>query len=174
MLYMDAMIVADYIVANSIAGEYHRKVNNLELQKYLYFLNARFLVETGEPLFQDDIEKWKFGPVIPTVYHEYKNFGAASINAVSNHETLQIVDGKVVFVEKPSNFNCLKSEVKRIINETVNSLSMIDRFDLVEKTHTHTEWKKDELRIMNGERHLKYSNDGIKEYFSNNVNARIW
>lgn len=171
---MDAMIVADYIVTNSIAGSYNHSINNLELQKYLYFLNARFLVETGEPLFDDDIEKWKFGPVIPNVYHEYKNFGAGPIISTSMHETLDFIDGEVVFKENPSDFNCLADDVKKVIDDTVDKLSTIDRFDLVEKTHEHTEWKKDEIRIMNGEHHLRYSNDGIKEYFSKNESAQIW
>lgn len=171
---MDAMVIADYIVSNSIAQQYNHKVNNLELQKYLYFLNAQFLVERGEPLFNDEIEKWKFGPVIPTVYHEYKNFGAGSITSVSEHENLQIVNGQVVVSKHPSNFEIIPEDIKDMINETVRKLSEIERFELVEITHEHTEWKKDESRIMNGERHLKYSNEGIKEYFSNNREAQIW
>lgn len=169
-----AMLIADYIVEKSIEGKYDHEINNLELQKYLYFLNARFLVEKGEPLFEDDIEKWKFGPVIPKVYHEYKNFGSGSINVVSKHEKINFSDGKITFSENPSNIEKLKEFEKNMIDTTVEKLSEIDRFELVDITHEHTEWKKDELRIMNGERHLKYSKDGIQEYFSSNATAQIW
>lgn len=54
-------------------------INNLKLQKVLYFLQAEFLVRFGYPCFDEKIEAWDFGPVIPCVYHHYKVYGAASI-----------------------------------------------------------------------------------------------
>ena len=35
---------------------------------------------TGKKLFDDPICAWKHGPVVPDVYHEYKNFGSNGIN----------------------------------------------------------------------------------------------
>lgn len=56
-----------------------RSVNNLRLQKLLYFIQAQFLVDTGGPCFDDEMQAWDIGPVVPSVYHEYKYFGSSSI-----------------------------------------------------------------------------------------------
>ena len=74
-----ALFVANYIIeySNNMGDE----MNNLKLQKLLYFINARFLVEENRSLFEENFEKWKFGPVIPSVYHEYKSCGAFGISS---------------------------------------------------------------------------------------------
>jgi uncharacterized phage-associated protein len=47
-------------------------VTNMKLQKLLYFAQAAHLAVYGEPLFNDEIQAWKFGPVVPNVYRFYK------------------------------------------------------------------------------------------------------
>lgn len=54
-------------------------ISNLKLQKLLYYAQAWYLVNFTVPLFDDLIEAWDFGPVIPNVYHEYKRFGCDPI-----------------------------------------------------------------------------------------------
>ena len=69
--------IATYVVwRENMCG---RGVNNLRLQKLLYFIQAQFLVDTGEPCFDDEMQAWDIGPVVPSVYHEYKYFGSSSI-----------------------------------------------------------------------------------------------
>lgn len=75
---MHALFVANYIIEYSNKKGY--KINNLKLQKLLYFVNVRNILENGAPLFEESMEKWKYGPVVPDVYHEYKRFGAFSIS----------------------------------------------------------------------------------------------
>ena len=54
-------------------------ISNLKLHKLLYYAQAWYLVNFEMPLFDDSIEAWDFGPVIPDVYHEYKRFGCNPI-----------------------------------------------------------------------------------------------
>ncbi|WP_172507385.1 Panacea domain-containing protein, partial [Enterococcus faecalis] len=65
-----AMYVADYII--DYCNKHDIEINNLKLQKVMYYLQAKSLVETNEPLIDEELQKWKYGPVVPTVYHEYK------------------------------------------------------------------------------------------------------
>ena len=46
----------------------------MKLQKLCYYAQGYALAETGE-LFPDDFQAWQRGPVIPTLYHMYKQFG---------------------------------------------------------------------------------------------------
>lgn len=50
----EALFVANYII--EYCNDHNLEINNLRIQKLLYFINARNLVENGSPLFQDKIE----------------------------------------------------------------------------------------------------------------------
>ena len=50
-------------------------MDNLKLNKMLYFAQGHSLAETGDALFDDQIEAWDHGPVVSRVYHTYKDRG---------------------------------------------------------------------------------------------------
>ena len=53
----------------------------MQLLKVSYISHGWSLGLCGSPLFKDDVEAWKYGPVIPGVYHKYKKFGYSHITA---------------------------------------------------------------------------------------------
>ena len=55
-------------------------MTNLRLQKLLYFAQGWHLARYGRPLFDDDIEAWRLGPVVRSVYNEYKAYGKSGID----------------------------------------------------------------------------------------------
>ena len=48
-------------------------VSNLMLQKLLYYAQGWSLVLRDEPLFNDEIEAWVHGPVVPSVFRRFKH-----------------------------------------------------------------------------------------------------
>lgn len=54
-------------------------ITNLKLNKLLYYAQGVQLARTGEPLFNEPIEAWRLGPVVPSVYHTYKVCGSNPI-----------------------------------------------------------------------------------------------
>jgi uncharacterized phage-associated protein len=54
-------------------------VSNLKLQKLVYYAQGFFLAIFDRPLFEDRIEAWTHGPVVPALYHKYKNYGRCAI-----------------------------------------------------------------------------------------------
>ena len=74
---MKALEVAKYVVTKCKKDEY--PISNLQLQKILYYIQHDFLKKNNKPLFDDDFEAWKFGPVVPSVYYEYSYLGALKI-----------------------------------------------------------------------------------------------
>jgi uncharacterized phage-associated protein len=46
----------------------------MKLQKLLFFTHADFLIRTGRPLIKQEFEAWDYGPVIPSLYREFKKF----------------------------------------------------------------------------------------------------
>lgn len=65
----DALTIAKYIIQKS--NEEGHPVSNLQLQKMLYYIQREFLQRRNSPLFNDDFEAWRFGPVVPDVYRKY-------------------------------------------------------------------------------------------------------
>lgn len=99
-------------------------LSNLKLQKLLYYLQGFFLSQLGRPLFDEDMEAWNYGPVVPSVYHHYKIFGATSIPIPSNEQTVDLgEEGEALFQEVYSRFNRYSASA------------------LVEMTHAESPWQ---------------------------------
>lgn len=52
-------------------GKSHRELTQLRTMKLLYYMQAASLVVRQEPLFNDPIKAWKYGPVVATVHGRY-------------------------------------------------------------------------------------------------------
>jgi uncharacterized phage-associated protein len=56
------------------------QIDTFKLQKLVYYCQAWHLVWAGEPLFDEPIEAWANGPVVPALYQRHR--GAFSIAQV--------------------------------------------------------------------------------------------
>lgn len=80
---MNALSAVD--VANElirVAHETGKPISNMKLQKLLYLAQGIHLALNNDTsLFEDDIEAWKYGPVVPSVYHKFKIYFSGEIPA---------------------------------------------------------------------------------------------
>ncbi len=68
-----AVRVANFFIAKGLSeGE---SITPLKAQKLVYFAHGWHLALYGQPLINEDIQAWKFGPVVPSLYHRLKEFG---------------------------------------------------------------------------------------------------
>lgn len=70
--------VAEYFLAltDEDAGDF---ISNLKLQKLAYYAQGFHLALYGEPLFKERIMAWTHGPVVPDLYHAYKQYESGPI-----------------------------------------------------------------------------------------------
>ena len=61
------LAVANKILAYGASATNGELVSNLKLQKLLYYVQGFHLAVFGEPLFEEEIEAWMYGPVVPSV-----------------------------------------------------------------------------------------------------------
>ena len=59
---------------NEIDREAGDSITNLKLQKLVYYAQAWSLALLNRPLFGDAVEAWAHGPVVNSVYQEYKGY----------------------------------------------------------------------------------------------------
>jgi uncharacterized phage-associated protein len=50
------------------------EISPMKLQKLVFFLHADFLVKHGRALIKQEFEAWEHGPVVPSLYAEFKRF----------------------------------------------------------------------------------------------------
>lgn len=129
MLY-PACDIARYIVNYSNKKEY--LCSNLKLQKLMYFVQAYSLITTKRPIFEETIEAWDFGPVVPAVYHEFKRFGAGNIPFIKRYY--------VGYQEYAYDPGLINKKSRRLIESVVDHFKDYSSTDLVELTHSQAPW----------------------------------
>lgn len=163
-----AMDVANYLVQH-FANQGQPIINSL-LLKILYYAQADSLRKTGKPLFTDKIEKWGYGPIVPVVYSYFKSYGAAPIKEMQQY----------VLTDKNNAWTLIKPEERQLAKDDTYWLDKLadeiqtkftkNSFDLVKLTQKEQIWLKDKLKIKAGNMHIHYTNQEIKDYYSDNVN----
>lgn len=84
-----AIAVANEFIERHERGELC-DLTPMKLQKLLFYTQSWHLkLHNGTPLLDDLFARWKYGPVIPSLYHELKKYGSCSIR-----EPIRIIQEK--------------------------------------------------------------------------------
>jgi uncharacterized phage-associated protein len=98
-------------------------VSPMKLQKLLYFVASDYAKATGKPLFSEQFQAWDYGPVVRSVYDEFRSFGGSPIRAYAKDAA-----GKSKMVNESKN-ESLETSIDRIWehakNKSAVSLSRI-------------------------------------------------
>jgi uncharacterized phage-associated protein len=97
--------IASWFVRYS-ADELGAPVDPMSLEKLIYYAQAFHLVLEGEPLFPDEIQAWKWGPVIPGVYKQYASYGADPIILPLDGDAAALGKGTEKFLTEIVEFFC--------------------------------------------------------------------
>ncbi|MFH1620548.1 MAG: type II toxin-antitoxin system antitoxin SocA domain-containing protein [Patescibacteria group bacterium] len=119
-------------------------LTNLKLQKLLYFAQAVSLSLKDQPLFNDKIEAWKFGPVIPVVYHALKEFENAPVKITSATQEIS-------------------PEVASLLENVWSVYGKFSAHELVNITHNHLPWKE---VYLSGGKNNEITAESIKKYYA--------
>ena len=124
------------------SNEQNYGISNLKLQKILYFVQAYFLLNSDGkcPCFDEKIEAWDFGPVVPEAYHEFKQYGSGNIPFVKSyldyedeHDIWSI--RRIAFEDKQ-----ISQKDKMMIDAVVDEFSAFSATSLVNLTHNQDPW----------------------------------
>jgi len=63
--------IASYII-DRYKKQFGEMIDEIKLQKLLYFTQLEAIVRTGEPMFDAEFHAWKFGPVVIEIHERFK------------------------------------------------------------------------------------------------------
>lgn len=141
-----AIDIANFYIqlANSLSDN---SVDNLKINKLLYYAQGFSLAKLGAPIFEDDIQAWDYGPVIPDVYHAFKCCGKKSIDEPTDE-----------FDE-----SCLNSEELNLLIDVYTSYGKYTGWALKNMTHVQgSPW----AMVYEPGKNRVISLDSMKEYFA--------
>lgn len=137
--------VAQYILENSPQGE----MSTIKLQKLVYYCQAWCLAWTGKPLYEDDIQAWAAGPVVPSLYALHRN----QLNISKNQNI--------------GDASSLSAEDTELINDVLPTYIDKEPVWLVGLTHLEEPWKIARGSCLPGERCTNIiSHASMAEYYT--------
>jgi uncharacterized phage-associated protein len=119
-----ALTIAKWFIAWAEAED--EELSNLKLQKLLYYAQGHYLAERLRPLFTDQIQAWSHGPVVSSVYHEYKGSGRSCI---------ELAD------EDPFTWDDVDEDTAGILSVVWNTYGGFSAGRLRNMTHAETPWR---------------------------------
>lgn len=144
--YATAEKIADWFLARNRTEESEggEPITNLKLQKLLYYAQGIVLAVTDRKLFDDKIEAWIHGPVVPVIYRKYKCFK----------------DGGIAF-EGTSDSVDLPDDITKLLEYVYKEFGQFSAWRLRDMTHNEAPWQSTKINGV-------ISTDLIKEYFEHN------
>lgn len=141
-------------VANELiqlAAKEKKTLTPMQLIKLVFLCHGWMLGLYGRHLINDEIEAWRYGPVIPDLYHKVKQYRSNPVNHIPT--------------ESASNFD--ESE-KNIIKQVYNKYGHFNGVQLSVLTHEKdSPWDK---TYRSGKPLI--SNDLIENYYQNKSNNK--
>ena len=137
-----ALNIARYVI--NYCNDRNIEITNLKLQKLLYFIQANFIIEINEFCFGENFIAWEYGPIILTIYNEFKKYGRDNI----------------------PKFEGQLNEIyhKDIIDAVLQEISQKDPFELVKISHKQSPWQDAYIAGYGS----NITKESIKKFFSEN------
>lgn len=141
-----AMVIAKWFVDWADAED--ADLSNLKLQKLLYYAQGHHLAVHGRPLFDEDIQAWSHGPVVPSVYRAFKDFRSAPVSLAD---------------DDPFEWDDVDSATSQFLAKVWNTYGGIAAWKLRNMTHAESPWSD---HFNEDERHIVIPKDEIRDYFA--------
>lgn len=117
--------VARYFIFKAYEDGREALMTNMKVQKLLYYTQSLYLALFEEPLFEDEIQAWRYGPVCPPAYRFYREFEEKQLPIPQKNELM-----------------ALSEEVQNLLEEVWEYFGEHHAYFLSGQTHLEFPWKK--------------------------------
>ena len=131
-------------------------ITPMKIIKLIYIAHGHYLAKKDSPLFSERVEAWDYGPVIPSLYHEFKIYGAFPIDSFAKER-------KGILMKTPF---ALGGGVFQFLGKVWNKYRNEDAIELANKTHEEgTPWHTTRYSIEYQHNRNIIKNSLIREYY---------
>lgn len=142
-------------------------ITNKKLQKLLYYVEAWSLVYRSS-VINEDFEAWVHGPVVPDVYHAFKNFGYSAIK--NEYAADSSASDKMRDLLKVSPLDQIQ---KDIIFAVLNKYGSLTSYQLEVLSHSERPWLESRKNLGPFDHcSIVINKTLMKEYYSSLVNVK--
>lgn len=162
-----ALAVANHFLRLSKKDK--EEITPLKMQKLVYVAHGWNLAVHGEPLIKERVEAWKWGPVVESVYQEFRHYGRAPISEFACEYDVDVdKDGDYYVVrERPDLYD---DESKKLVSNVWNIYKQYSGIQLANWSHEdNSPWDKAKKRENGGDDPV-INDEDILEYFSQMAN----
>ena len=124
MAFLAATEVAHYFLTTQDTAGTGDGITNLKIQKLCYYAQGFALVKLQKPLFFDPIQHWENGPVVPSLWQEYKYLGSSPIPTP----------------KQPLDRTRFSAEVKAVLDQVIKVYGSFSAWELRNQTHSESPW----------------------------------
>lgn len=136
---MTAKTLMKYIVA--YLNKKGDPVSNKKIQKLLYYIEAWHLVHFSNPLIDEEFEAWVYGPVLPSVYKNLKQFGFNNVVLASPSGNQMTEDELDTVIGEFAHNNDLSADQVSLIDDVLMKYGNLSSQQLELLTHSEIPWK---------------------------------
>lgn len=160
MAYDAKQIATEFI---QLAREDGKKLTPMQLQKLVYFAYGWYLAITGERLIDERVGAWKWGPVIPSLYNAFREYGSDPIGDVPGELYFDGAELKVRKFPLISNDSRRDDAARSVIRRVWEIYGGYSASTLSSMTHEpNSPWSMTDGKDIRG---TNISDDLIKNYF---------
>ena len=130
-------MIAGYFIARTGGG-----LTPLQVIKLTYIAHGYSLALLDEALIEEEVEAWKYGPVVPSVYHAAKKYGGRKITELL-YSGIPASDeggvgGAIGFIS-----GCMSDGQKAVLDGVLAVYGKFTGFELTDRTHVQdSPWKR--------------------------------
>lgn len=111
-----------------LAASKGEALSPMKLQKLVYYAHGWYAGYTSKPLIDEAVEAWQYGPVIPSLYHEFKQFGSAPIKCKATDFDKDAFDLRETPVPQ-------EEEIRKFLSNVWDSYGKYTALTLSQMTH---------------------------------------
>lgn len=154
----DAKAVANYFLDKAESSG--TTLTPMKLQKLVFFAHGWHLGLNDEPLISDPIEAWQFGPVVPSLYHEFKHERAGAITGRATELDLEDFKYQAPTVRDDD------IGAKKLMDSVWNTYGKLTAVQLSNLTHLpNSPWDLARKKYDGDMRSVPIDDDLIRTYF---------
>ena len=141
-------------------------LTQMKLHKLVYFAHGISLAVCERPLIRDVIQAWEYGPVIPALYQEFKEFGANVITRPAKEFSFITFDyDDTPRIEQPG--NCTKV----VLDWVWDHYGVLSAGQLSTLTHENGGPWETTRRKYGDVPHVEISDEVIEAYFKKQLES---